>query len=48
MRNFAGGESFGVMAMNAGTIAIGSRITNIEVTANKLYSPRVMSGNTLE
>ena len=43
MRNFAAGGSSGVMAINAGTAAIGSRITIIEVTANKAYSASVMS-----
>jgi hypothetical protein len=38
MRSFATGGSFGVIAMNGGTLAIGSMITNIEVTASKLYS----------
>src|SRR5665213_3957017 len=48
IRNFAGGGSLGVIAINAGTIAIGSRITKIDVTANKVYSPRVIARITLE
>src|SRR2546428_50160 len=36
------GESLGVIARKAGTIAIGSRITNSELAASRTYSCRFM------
>ena len=36
------GVSLGVMAINAGTVAIGSTITKSELTANNMYSGSVM------
>src|SRR6266446_312060 len=43
IRNWAAGGSFEVMAMKAGTTAIGSTITNSELTASRMYSVRLMA-----
>jgi hypothetical protein len=40
MRSFTAAVSFGVIAINAGTAAIGSKITNSELTASNMYAPR--------
>src|SRR5260221_685389 len=42
MRMRDSGESCGVMAMNAGTVASGSTITNNELAASRIYSERLM------
>src|SRR2546428_6186863 len=42
MRMRSRGESLGVIARKAGTIAIGSIITNSELAASRTYSCRVM------
>ena len=46
MRMRCGGVSFGVIARNAGTVAIGSIITNSELTASRMYSGRLMPCKT--
>ena len=43
MRSRDDTESRGVMAINAGIVAIGSTITNSELSANKQYATRFMS-----
>src|SRR5262245_56731774 len=44
IRNCAAGGSFGVIAINAGTTAIGSTTTNSELNASRAYSLRLNQG----
>ena len=45
VRNRCSGDSPGVIARNVGAVASGSTITNSELSANRMYSDRLTSGN---
>ena len=45
VRNRCAGDSFGVMAKNAGAVASGSMITNSELAARMMYSVKLMAKN---